>query len=87
MTLLLGIAAVGILWWLLNNFAQANAAAVAKALPFYGAGRLFESAVVPDGPVLGPVVQAAVYGLALLLVARLALVRRLSVQRHAQLAS
>lgn len=62
-------------------------AAAAKALPFYGAGRLFESAVVPDGPVLGPVVQTAVYGVALLLVARLALVRRLSVQRHAPLDS
>lgn len=36
MTLLLGIAAVGILWWLLNNFAQANAAAVAKAIRTVG---------------------------------------------------
>ena len=58
-------------------------AAVAKVLPFHGAGRLFESAVVPDGPVLVPVVQTALYGLALLLVARVFLVRRLAVQHHA----
>jgi len=32
MTLLLGVLAVGILWWLLNSFAQTNAAAVAKAI-------------------------------------------------------
>jgi hypothetical protein len=36
MSLLLGIAAVGIAWWLLNNFAQANPAAIAKALRVVG---------------------------------------------------
>jgi hypothetical protein len=36
MTLLLGIAAVGILWWLLNNFAHTNPAAVAKAIRTVG---------------------------------------------------
>lgn len=36
MTLLFGIAAVGVLWWLLNNFAQANTAAVAKAIRVVG---------------------------------------------------
>ena len=61
-------------------------AAVAKALPFYGAGRLFESAVVPSGPVLGPVLQSAAYGLGLLVIARAFMVRRLSVQRHGELA-
>jgi hypothetical protein len=36
MTVLLGIAAVGILWWLLTTFAKADAAAVAKALRVVG---------------------------------------------------
>jgi len=36
MTLLLGIAAAGILWWLLSTFARADAAAVAKAFRVVG---------------------------------------------------
>lgn len=36
MSLLLGIAAVGIAWWLLTNFARANPAGVAKALRVVG---------------------------------------------------
>lgn len=58
---------------------------LAKALPFYGASRLFESSVVADGPVLGPVVQTALYGLALLVIARIFMTRRVAVHRHDQL--
>ncbi len=36
MTLLYGIAAVAVLWWLMSNFAQANAAAMAKAIRMVG---------------------------------------------------
>lgn len=62
-------------------------AAVAKALPFHGASQLFDSAVVPSGPVLVPVLQTALYGLGLLVVARVLMVRRLSVRRHGELAA
>jgi hypothetical protein len=55
---------------------------VAKALPFYGPRRLIESSLADSGPILGPLVQTALYGLALLVIARIFVARRVAVERH-----
>ena len=57
-------------------------AAIAKFLPFYGPRRLIEGASQQQAAILGPVVQTVLYGLALLVVARLFMNRRIAVQRH-----
>jgi hypothetical protein len=46
MTLLYGIAAVAVIWWLSNKFAQTNAAAVAKAMKVVGGLLALGAAVV-----------------------------------------
>ncbi len=58
-------------------------ATVAKALPFYGPRRLIDASLSPDGSIAGPLLQTALYGLALLVVARAFIARRVAVQRHA----
>ncbi len=59
---------------------RANAV-VAKTLPFYGPRRLIEAGVTGHGEVWGPLVQTALYGLALLVVARMFIGPRLAVRR------
>ncbi len=55
---------------------------VAKVLPFYGPSRLIEASLVPDEAIAGALVQTAVYGFALLVLARVFIARRVAVQRH-----
>jgi hypothetical protein len=55
---------------------------VARVLPFYGPSRVLYASVHRQGPILFPVIETAVYGLALLLLARLCMNRRIEVQRH-----
>lgn len=62
-------------------------AVVAKVLPFYGPRRLIETASHHHGAIVGPVIQTAIYGAALLLVARLFMNRRIAIQRHPVTAS
>lgn len=59
-------------------------AAVARVLPFYGPQQLIEASLSQDGAIVGPLVLTALYGLALLLVARLFVARRVDVTRHAR---
>lgn len=54
---------------------------LAKTLPFYGPRRLIDTAVDGTGPVAGPLLQTALYGLALLVVARIFIGTRLVVHR------
>jgi hypothetical protein len=58
---------------------------VAKLLPFYGPRRLIELGVSGHGGTAGPLLQTALYGLALLAVARIFIGPRLSVARHGSL--
>jgi hypothetical protein len=51
-------------------------------LPFYGPRRLIESSLTHNGPILGPLVQTALYALALLVIARVFVARRVAVERH-----
>jgi hypothetical protein len=62
-------------------------AMVAKVLPFYGPRRLIEAAGHHHGAIAGPVIQTAIYGAVLLLVARLFMNRRIAIQRHPVTAS
>lgn len=55
---------------------------VSKVLPFYGPRRLIASSLTRNGPIAGPVFQTAVYGVVLLLVARLFVARRVDVRQH-----
>lgn len=57
-------------------------AAVAKLLPFYGPQELILASLSSQGAILGPIVLTSAYGLALLLVARVAVARRVGVTRH-----
>jgi hypothetical protein len=60
---------------------------VAKLLPFYGPRRLVEAADSHDGAILWPTLLTFVYAVALLLVARLLVSQRVSVQRHGELSA
>jgi hypothetical protein len=55
---------------------------VSKVLPFYGPRRLISSSLIDHGPILGPILQTAAYGIALMIVARLFISRRVDIQRH-----
>lgn len=55
---------------------------ISKVLPFYGPRRLIASSLTRHGPIAGPVIQTAVYGTLLLLVARLFVARRVDVRKH-----
>ena len=56
---------------------------VARVLPFYGSRHLIDVSVTGHGPILLPLLAMLVYGLGLLVVARVAIGPRLSVQQHA----
>jgi hypothetical protein len=56
--------------------------AVSKALPFYGPRRLIASSLAKHGPIAGPLFQTAAYGLALLVVTRVFISRRVDIERH-----
>ena len=56
---------------------------IAKLLPFYGPRRLIDTAVEGSGSVAGPLLQTALYGVALLIVARVFMGNRLVVHRPA----
>lgn len=58
--------------------------AIAKVLPFYGPQELVTASLSDHGPILGPLLLTALYGLALLFVARLFVSRRVDVTRHAR---
>jgi hypothetical protein len=51
---------------------------LSKCLPFYGPRRLINVAVTGHGSVLGPLLQTGLYALALLVIARMFMARRLS---------
>ncbi|MGB6057784.1 MAG: hypothetical protein WBF71_05930 [Microthrixaceae bacterium] len=57
---------------------------VAKFLPFYGPAQLLETSVRANGPILVPALQTLVYGVALLIAARVFITRRVQVSRHAR---
>ena len=57
--------------------------AVAKVLPFYGPQELISASLSETAPFLGPLLLTALYGLALLFVARVFVARRVAVTRHA----
>ncbi len=59
---------------------------VSKVLPFYGPRRLLNASVSDHGAIAGPLLQTLVYGVGLLLVARLFVSRRVGVVRHEELA-
>jgi hypothetical protein len=56
---------------------------ISKTLPFYGPRRLIDTAVAGEGSVAGPLLQTALYGLALLFLARIFIGTRLVVHRPA----
>jgi len=55
---------------------------LSKALPFYGPRRLIVSSLVTRGPIAGPLLQTAAYGIALLTIARIFNSRRIDIERH-----
>jgi hypothetical protein len=55
---------------------------VAKMLPFYGPRRLIDAGVSGHGSIAGPFLQTALYGLALLILARIFIGTRLVVHRR-----
>ena len=57
-------------------------ATVAKVLPFYGPRRLIAESVSGHGTTWGPLLQTALYGLGMLIVARAFVGSRLAVERH-----
>jgi hypothetical protein len=58
--------------------------AVAKVLPFYGPQQLISSSLSEAGPIVGPLLLTALYGLGMLFLARLFVARRVDVTRHAR---
>ena len=68
-----------------TQLAVRSTGVVAKTLPLYGPRRLIQDSITGHGQVWGPLAQTALYGLALLVVARLSLGPRLSVTRHRKL--
>jgi hypothetical protein len=57
-------------------------ALTSKLLPFYGPRRLIDASLEHSGSIAGPVLQTALYGLALLFVARAFVSRRVNVRLH-----
>lgn len=66
-----------------TQLAVGSTGLVAKALPFYGPQRLIQDSVSGHGQLAVPLVQTALYAVALLVVARVFLGSRLSVAHHA----
>jgi hypothetical protein len=65
-----------------TQLAVRSTGVVAKTLPFYGPRRLIQAGITGHGPVGGPLAQTALYGLGLLILARIFLGPRLSVTHH-----
>lgn len=59
--------------------------AVAKVLPFYGPQELIYSSLDTDGPIAWPLLLTVVYGLVLMIVARLLMAGRVDVVRHGEI--
>jgi hypothetical protein len=55
---------------------------VSKVLPFYGPRRLLASSLTTGGPIAGPLLQTAAYGVGLLVVTRIFVSRRVDIERH-----
>ena len=55
---------------------------VSKVLPFYGPRRLLASSLASKGPIVGPLIQTALYGMALLVITRIFVSRRVDIERH-----
>jgi hypothetical protein len=55
---------------------------IAEALPFYGPRRLIEDSLVGHGPIAAPCVEMLLYGIALLVIARIFIGPRLAVRPH-----
>lgn len=55
---------------------------IAKILPFHSARQIIASSLDAQGAIAVPLLQTAVYGLALLVVARIFVARRVDVRRH-----
>ena len=55
---------------------------VARVLPFYGPRELIASSLGAEGPIAWPILLASIYGIALFVLARLLMSRRVGVQRH-----
>jgi len=55
---------------------------VSKLLPFYGPRRLIASSLAAHGAIAGPLLQTAAYGVALLVVTRIFVSRRVDIERH-----
>lgn len=56
---------------------------VAKILPFYGPQELIRSSLDTTGPIAWPILLSAAYGMALLVLARILVARRVGVTHHA----
>ncbi len=59
---------------------------VARILPFYGPRELIASSLGTEGPIAWPILLTSLYGIALFLVARILMSRRVGVQRHSRTA-
>lgn len=57
---------------------------VSKILPFYGPQELISSSISPTGPILWPAVITVLYGLGLMILARVFVSRRVDVTLHAR---
>jgi hypothetical protein len=55
---------------------------VSKVLPFYGPRRLLASSLTTGGPIAGPLLQTAAYGVGLLVITRIFVSRRVDIERH-----
>lgn len=60
---------------------------VARALPFYGPRQLIAAGIAGTGAVARPIAVTAVYGVAMLIVARVLVSRRVGVTRHRRFAA
>jgi len=56
--------------------------AVARLLPFYGPRQLISSSLASNGRIAGPLILTFAYGIALLILARILIARRVAVTRH-----
>jgi hypothetical protein len=63
------------------QLASSSSAAVSKLLPFYGPKRIIEAGLDHHGALLLPAAHAVLYGLALLIVARILISRRVFVRK------
>ena len=69
------------------QLATTSGAIASKLLPFYGARRLIDSSSHPNGPIAWPSLLTVAYALGLLVLARVLVSQRVSIQRHGGLSS